>query len=148
MGVGGAGINVLHFASARPSGKAYAPGTVAPAMRRLAVALPLLLLAGCAGGPPPGGDEDVGMTEAPRMGFVPVEVQAKAGEPVRWRNTGGAVHTVTAADGSFDSGAMRPGATFRHTFAAPGTYDYYCQPHSSRASNGTWVGMVGRVVVA
>lgn len=52
---------------------------------------------------------------------------ATAGEPVVWRDVSG-IHTVTATDGSFHSGQLRPGETFTRTFEA-GTYAYACQIH-------------------
>ncbi len=39
-------------------------------------------------------------------------------------------HTVTATDKSFDSGNMKFGDTWTHTFGTPGTYTYYCIYHS------------------
>jgi plastocyanin len=44
-------------------------------------------------------------------------------------NQDSVVHTVTASDGSFDSGDIHPGMTFIHTFSA-GTYSYHCTYHS------------------
>ena len=48
---------------------------------------------------------------------------------VTWTNNDNEPHTVTAADGSFDSGNMNPGATFTYTFTKPGTYMYICTYH-------------------
>ena len=48
---------------------------------------------------------------------------------VIWTNNDNEPHTVTATDGSFDSGNMNPGATFTHTFTTPGTYAYICTYH-------------------
>ena len=39
------------------------------------------------------------------------------------------MHTVTAADGSFDSGFLNEGDTFSYTFDEPGEYEYFCSPH-------------------
>jgi plastocyanin len=39
------------------------------------------------------------------------------------------VHTVTAEDGSFESGEIQPGARGSVTFSRPGTYPYHCTPH-------------------
>ena len=38
-------------------------------------------------------------------------------------------HTVTANDGSFDSGNMNPGGTFTHTFTEAGSFAYICTYH-------------------
>jgi plastocyanin len=48
---------------------------------------------------------------------------------VIWTNNDNEPHTVTASDGSFDSGNMNPGATFTYTFTTPGTYTYICTYH-------------------
>jgi plastocyanin len=48
------------------------------------------------------------------------------GATVTWTNTDSVPHTVTADDGSFDSGSLDPGATFSHTFDAAGSFDYHC----------------------
>jgi plastocyanin len=39
------------------------------------------------------------------------------------------MHTVTAADGSFDSGYLDQGDTWTHTFETPGSFEYSCLPH-------------------
>jgi plastocyanin len=51
------------------------------------------------------------------------------GDKVTWVNNGEDVHTVTADDGSFDSGDMKHGASWSYTFTSPGTYTYFCVPH-------------------
>ena len=48
---------------------------------------------------------------------------------MEWTNRDQVPHTVTARDGSFDSGIIQPGATWRHRFDRPGSYDFYCAPH-------------------
>ena len=48
---------------------------------------------------------------------------------VTWVNDDNAAHTVTAADGSYNSGNMNPGQSWTHTFTAAGTYEYYCSYH-------------------
>jgi plastocyanin len=58
-----------------------------------------------------------------------VEIRIRAGQSVAWLNHDPMVHTVTADDGSWDSGDIRPGGTFLHTFATPGRYPYHCRPH-------------------
>ena len=67
--------------------------------------------------------------------FAPGRTDALVGESVTWRNTDHMTHTITAEDGSFDSGDLAPGATF--TRAAPGTHRFYCRIH--RFMRGTVV---------
>lgn len=62
-------------------------------------------------------------------GYEPAEVAVKPGQVVKWKNEGAEAHTVTAEDGSFDSGSMAPGAEFQFTFDKPGTFSYTCTPH-------------------
>jgi plastocyanin len=63
--------------------------------------------------------------------FNPGTLSVKAGSSVTWTNTGGTAHTVTADDGSFDSGTVNPSATFSHTFASAGTFTYHCAIHTN-----------------
>jgi plastocyanin len=61
--------------------------------------------------------------------FEPASVEVRSGDTVTWTNTGAAPHTVTADDGSFDSGQLAPGATFSQTFDARGDFTYHCTIH-------------------
>jgi plastocyanin/sugar lactone lactonase YvrE len=70
--------------------------------------------------------------------FMPQELTVAAGTTVAWTNEDWAPHTVTAGDGSFDSGRLDQGATFEHTFAERGTYAYFCTFHP---------GMTGTITV-
>ena len=77
--------------------------------------------------------------------FSPSTVTIKAGETVRWVWKSGSHNVVSgkscSPDGKFSSGNLQaPPTTFEHTFDAPGTFDYYCDPHCG-------MGMVGKVVV-
>ena len=49
---------------------------------------------------------------------------------VTWVNNDDAPHTVTATDGSFNSGNLNAGQSWSHTFTTPGNYTYYCSYHS------------------
>jgi plastocyanin len=73
-------------------------------------------------------------------GYLPDTVTVVVGvnNTVTWTNNDNAPHTVTADDGSFNSGNLAPGATFSFTFATAGTYKYHCVYHS-------W--MTGTVIV-
>jgi plastocyanin len=104
-------------------------------------------------GSPVSGALEVTMTDDLR--YLPAVLQVRVGDTVTWRNTSNIIHTVTAdpsnvrdpsmvvlpaGAASFDSGSMRSGDVFRHTFAVPGEYTYLCIPHVQQ-------GMVGRIVV-
>ncbi len=71
--------------------------------------------------------------------FTPATLTIKTGEMVRWFNDDAMPHTVTAADRSWDSGNLSPGASFERGFDAAGTYSYVCFYHA-------W--MTGTVVVS
>jgi plastocyanin len=69
-------------------------------------------------------------------------VRIEPGQSIEWSMDGRSPHTVTADDGSFDSGNLDPGATYTRMFEQPGVYSYYCKYHG-----GPGVGMTGIVVV-
>lgn len=104
-----------------------------------------LVLSACAGGgdgtPPLTGEDEpsAGDGEVVRVvddAFEPDQLEVPAGTNVTWSWEGHAPHDVVGDD--FDSGVLRRGATFDHTFDEPGTYDYVCTLHR---------GMAGRVEV-
>jgi plastocyanin len=68
-------------------------------------------------------------TSIDAFGFDPLTISLHVGDTLTWINTGDLAHTVTAADGSFDSGLVNPGDTFSYTFASGGTYSYVCKQH-------------------
>jgi plastocyanin len=101
--------------------------------RVLAAALALCLLAPV--GPAFAQDADatvdmVGLT------FAPKEIHVGPGATVLWTNSSPLAHTVTADDGSFDSGNVDPDSTFSVTLDTPGTYQYYCVPHGTAGLHG------------
>jgi plastocyanin len=85
------------------------------------------LLAGVAGAAPASAaDINVLFQE-----FAPGAPDVLPGEAVTWTNISERTHTVTADDGSFDSGDLASGATFAVTApAAPGMYMYHCRIHA------------------
>lgn len=115
-----------------------------------ALVLAVLALAGCGqSGPahgPPSPNAPAGVTTGFES-YSPATVTVHAGDMVEWRNTSLITHTVTddpklaAKDGDsslppgvppFDSGDMPAGQIYSHTFAAPGTYRYFCTHHEGR----------------
>ncbi len=63
------------------------------------------------------------------MTFSPSRIEIAAGAAVTWTNNDQLVHTITADDGTWDSGPIEPGKTWTHTFAQPGEYGFHCTPH-------------------
>ena len=61
--------------------------------------------------------------------FAPATLTVAAGTTVTWTNRDEEPHTVAASDGSFHSPGMGTGATYSHTFSAPGTFEYVCSIH-------------------
>jgi plastocyanin len=61
--------------------------------------------------------------------FVPATLTVAAGGTVTWTNRDEEPHTVAANDGSFHSPGMGSQATYSHTFATAGTFDYVCSIH-------------------
>lgn len=63
--------------------------------------------------------------------FAPSTITVTVGTEVTWVNNDVIFHTVTADDGSFNSGMLRPNASFSHTFEEVGTFPYFCAVHPS-----------------
>ena len=89
----------------------------------------------------------VAAQDAPRVSiqdnlFNPGQLQTSSGATVTWTNAGAVQHTITADDGSFDSGVTDAGDTFSWTFTAPGTYAFYCQIHGGPGGQGMAVTIV------
>jgi predicted lipoprotein with Yx(FWY)xxD motif/plastocyanin len=75
--------------------------------------------------------------------FAPKTLTVAPGTTVVWTNGDSAAHTVTADDGSFESGNLNHGATFKFTFSKAGTFAYYCTYHGGKGG----VGMAGQIIV-
>jgi plastocyanin len=84
---------------------------------------------------PPVQRVEVAMTHDLR--FAPDTIRIQAGQTVLWRNATPLIHTVTLEAG--DSGDLRPGESFWHTFTTPGTYVYTCVPHDMAGMRGVVV---------
>jgi plastocyanin len=100
-----------------------------------------VLLASCGGGGGGGSTPTTPGTPGPQVivvqiqddKFSPKDVTINPGDTVRWVMSGShSGHTVTALDGSFDSGMAfnQTGASYERTFATAGkTYEYQCKTH-------------------
>lgn len=69
--------------------------------------------------------------------FDPAEANVESGDEIVFTNEGAEPHTVTTADGQFDSGVLNPGNTFTVTVSEPGTLTYYCAIHPEMVGNVT-----------
>ena len=62
--------------------------------------------------------------------FKPAHITVKRGTRVTWINRDMTKHTATASNGAFDSGVLRPGQSYSHTFKTAGrTNNYHCEIH-------------------
>jgi plastocyanin len=87
------------------------------------------------GAEPPAHHAEVAMTHDLR--FAPDTLRIQAGQTVLWRNATAVIHTVTLE--AADSGDLRPGESFWHTFSTPGIYAYTCVPHDMAGMRGVVV---------
>jgi plastocyanin len=71
--------------------------------------------------------------------FEPTTLRIAVGETVRWFNDDALPHTVSATDGSWDSGNLPPGQALERRFDAAGSFPYFCRYHP---------GMVGTIEVS
>jgi len=67
--------------------------------------------------------------EMKTMVFGPNRIEIPVGGSITWTNNDPLVHTITADDGSWDSGPIEPGKTWTHTFTQAGEYAFHCTPH-------------------
>ena len=62
--------------------------------------------------------------------FKPANITVKRGTKGRWINKDSTAHTATANNSrSFDSGLLRKGQRYTHTFKSAGKKRYHCEPH-------------------
>jgi plastocyanin len=71
--------------------------------------------------------------------YAPAQISVLTGETVTWKNDSVRNHTVTADDGTYDSGTIVSQSLYVHRYDVPGTYTYTCTLHA---------GMRGEVDVA
>lgn len=65
--------------------------------------------------------------------FTPASVTVMETGSILWVNSDSEqVHTVTADDGSFDSGNIQPGGSFGWRFTKVGPHPYHCKYHGEK----------------
>lgn len=62
--------------------------------------------------------------------FHPAKLKIEVGTTVKWTNHQNLDHTVTANNGSFNSGHIAPGHSFSHKFKKAGKFPYHCMIHT------------------
>ena len=72
----------------------------------------------------------------------PTDAAIEPGSTITWTNNGALPHTVTADDGSFDSGVLNPGDSYTVAFDGQGTVTYFCAIHPEVRGSAT-VGVGG-----
>jgi plastocyanin len=68
---------------------------------------------------------------------------APSGTTINVTNDGGLPHTLTAVDGSFDTGQVAPGSSVELTIDEPGIYRVFCSLHGTAQGEG----MAGVLIV-
>lgn len=61
--------------------------------------------------------------------FVQKTLTVARGTRVTWVNCDPDIHTSTADNNLWDSGAINPEGTFQRTFDAAGSFPFHCTPH-------------------
>lgn len=112
-----------------PAGIVYS-ATMSPRTRATRLAVPLALaLAAVVAMTARAAGPSVSIVD---FAYRPATITIAAGEAVTWTNNGATQHTVTADDGSFDSGPLSHGDAFTNVLATPGRYAYHCTIHPTR----------------
>ena len=62
--------------------------------------------------------------------FSPAELQVRVGDTIEWRNADPFPHNATARNGSFHSGDIGPGQSWRFRAGQKGRFAYTCTLHS------------------
>ncbi len=116
-------------------------------MRRLSHLVALSVIALLMFVPAVGAQQDQGVVAVPVQAtwsvsigdnfFDPADVAVEPGSTITWTNEGAVPHTVTADDGSFDSGVLNPGDSYTVTFSGQGTLTYHCAIHPEMTGSVT-----------
>ena len=110
----------------------WAIALVVPVIAAVAVVVTLTVTDGgdggavAAGAPATGGDA----VTIQNFEYSPDPLQVAVGTEVTVTNADGAAHTLTADDGSFDTGNLDGGATGTITITTPGRSTYFCDIHN------------------
>ncbi len=84
-----------------------------------------------------GGNNNSNSVSIANFAFSSNDITVAKGTTVTWKNNDGVTHTVTADDGSFDSGSIPSGSSYTHTFSTTGTFSYHCSIHTTMTGKVT-----------
>lgn len=76
----------------------------------------------------PGYAKEVTVTIS-NFAFSPEKTTIAAGDTVKFVNADDTIHSIVAKDGAFHSDGLDTDDSFSYTFAAAGTFDFYCGLH-------------------
>jgi plastocyanin len=113
-------------------------------MRTFIICMLAILLLGCSSyqqpGQPPGGNQTLpksnwtggsAIIHISGFSFQPASITITQGTNVTWINDDPTFHTVTADNGSFNSGNLQHGDNWSFVFGNFGEYKYHCAIHPS-----------------
>jgi plastocyanin len=69
--------------------------------------------------------------------FVPAKLTVPAGTTVTWVNDGGNWQSISSIDAGFQSGSLKSGESYSHTFESPGTFKILCRLHARQGMTQT-----------
>lgn len=137
------GVEARHAAytnlltDAAPFPAAFEPAKTPPEV--LAIARPFMRSAAtpAAAATAPGTSVSTAMVSIENFAFLPGVATIRAGGAVTWTNKDIVPHTVTADDGSFNSGSLAQGQRFTFIFQQAGAFAYHCQFHANMHASVT-----------
>jgi plastocyanin len=75
--------------------------------------------------------------------YAPAAIEVRVGDSITWVNRGQLPHTVTARDGSFDSGFLMTNESWTMRFDQVGTVEYFCIIHPEMVGTISVIPIVG-----
>jgi plastocyanin len=110
--------------------RAFVMAAIVPVVAVVAVVVTLAVTdapgTGSASGAKPAGTSIV----ISNFAFSPRTLHVAPGTTIEVTNKDGVGHTLTADDGSFDTGILAGGAKGTITLESPGRYEYHCEIHN------------------
>ena len=100
--------------------------------RMSAVTIVLICMIALLGAKPPedgGGAAAVKRIEIKDKKYTQAKVTIKTGQTIVWTNRDDSDHTIVADDGSFGSGDLARGESYKFTFKKKGKFKYHCKYH-------------------